>query len=139
MIYGIGVDLVKIRRIEEAVKRWDRRFLDRIFTPIEQEYSYRQKQPFLHLAGRFAVKEAVLKALGTGLRSGIRWVEIEVVNQPSGKPEVRVSGKVKELFKHHQVKEIHVSISHDTDYSVGQAVLIISSSAKKKAKKKKAK
>ncbi len=126
MIYGIGVDLVKIQRIEEAVKRWDRRFLDRIFTPIEQEYSYRQKQPFLHLAGRFAVKEAVLKALGTGLRSGIRWVEIEIVNQPSGKPEVRVSGKVKELLQQHHVEAIHVSISHDSDYSVGQAVLIVS-------------
>ena len=126
MIYGIGVDLVKIQRIEQAVKRWGRRFLDRIFTPIEQEYSYRQKQPFLHLAGRFAVKEAVLKALGTGLRSGIRWVEIEVVNQPSGKPEVRVSGKVKSLLRQHRIAAIHVSISHDTDYSVGQAVLIIS-------------
>jgi len=124
MIYGIGVDLVKIQRIEQAVKRWNRRFLDRIFTPIEQEYSYRQKQPFLHLAGRFTVKEAVLKALGTGLRSGIRWVEIEVVNNPDGKPEVQVSGKVKKLMQQHCVEEIHVSISHDTDYSVGQAVLI---------------
>ena len=124
MIYGVGVDLVKIPRIKEAVKRWDRRFLNRIFTPIEQEYSYRQKQPFLHLAGRFAVKEAVLKALGTGLSSGIRWVEIEVVNQPSGKPEVRVSGKVKTLMRQRGVKEIYVSISHDTDYSVGQAVLV---------------
>ena len=134
MIYGIGVDLVKIQRIEEAVKRWDRRFLNRIFTPIEQEYSYRQKQPFLHLAGRFAVKEAVLKALGTGLRSGIRWLEIEIVNQPSGKPEVRVSGKVKNLMRQRRVKEIHVSISHDTDYSIGQAVLISSLNTKKKAK-----
>ena len=124
MIYGIGVDLVKIRRIEEAVKRWNRRFLNRIFTPLEQEYSYRQKRPFLHLAGRFAVKEAVLKALGTGLSSGIRWVEIEVVNKPSGKPEVRVSGKVKSLMRQRRVKEIHVSISHDTDHSIGQAVLI---------------
>jgi holo-[acyl-carrier protein] synthase len=124
MIYGVGVDLVKIQRIKEAVERWDRRFLNRIFTPIEQEYSYRQKQPFLHLAGRFAVKEAVLKAMGTGLRSGIRWIEIEVVNQPSGKPEVRVSGKVKSLLRRRRVKEIYVSISHDTDYSVGQAVLV---------------
>jgi holo-[acyl-carrier protein] synthase len=129
MVYGIGVDLVKIRRIEEAVNRWSQRFLNRIFTPIEQEYSYRQKQPFLHLAGRFAVKEAVLKALGTGLRSGVRWVEIEVVNQPSGKPEVRVSGKVKKLLQQHRIDAIHVSISHDTDYAVGQAVLI---SAQKK-------
>lgn len=134
MIYGIGVDLVKIRRIEQAVKRWGRRFLNRIFTPIEQEYSYRQKQPFLHLAGRFAVKESVLKALGTGLRSGIRWVEIEVVNNTEGKPEVRVSGKVKELMQQHHVEAIHVSISHDSDYSVGQAVLVSSFTEKKKTK-----
>ena len=124
MIYGIGVDLVKVQRIEEAVKRWNKRFLNRIFTPIEQEYSYSKKQPFLHLAGRFAVKEAVLKALGTGLSSGIRWVEIEIVNLPSGKPEVRVSGKVKSLMKRRRVKEIYVSISHDTDHSIGQAVLV---------------
>src|SRR5262245_58857744 len=124
MIYGVGVDLVKIQRIKKAVKRWDRRFLNRIFTPIEQEYSYRQKQPFLHLAGGFAVKEAVLKAMGTGLRSGIRWIEIEVVDQPGGKPEVRVSGRVKSLMRQRRVKEIYVSISHDTDYSVGQAVLV---------------
>src|SRR3972149_1312123 len=126
MIYGIGVDLVKIQRIEQAVKRWERRFLDRIFTPIEQEYCHRQKQPFLHLAGRFAVKAAVLKGLGTGLRSGIRWGESEVFNAPGGKPEVRVSGKVKELMRKRRVKAIHVSISHDTDYSIGQAVLIVS-------------
>ena len=126
MIYGIGVDLVKVQRIEQAVKRWDRRFLDRIFTPIEQEYCYRQKKPMFHLAGRFAVKEAVLKALGTGLRLGIRWVEIEVVNSPSGQPTVRVSGKVKELMQQNRIETIHVSISHDTDYSIGQAVLTAS-------------
>jgi len=123
MIYGIGVDLVKVQRIELAVKRWDRRFLDRIFTPIEQAYCYRHKKPMIHLAGRFAVKEAVLKALGTGLSLGIRWIEIEVVNRTNGQPTVRVSGKVEKLMRENHVEAIHVSISHDTDYSIGEAVL----------------
>jgi holo-[acyl-carrier protein] synthase len=79
--------------------------------------------PSLHLSGRFAVKEAVFKALGTGWRSGVRWTEIEVINDPQGKPMVTVTGRVKQLMADLGVTEIHVSISHDTDYAVGQVVL----------------
>ncbi len=124
MIIGIGIDLVKSARIGEAVRKWDKRFLNRIFTPPEQDYAFAHKFPHLHLAGRFAVKEAVLKALGCGLRGGIRWTEISVINEPTGKPRVEVAGKVKKLMDKRGVKEIQVSISHDTDYSIAQVVLI---------------
>jgi holo-[acyl-carrier protein] synthase len=123
MIAGIGIDLVKIKRIHEAVKKWDRRFLNRVFTPLEQKYCYARLDPFLHLSGRFAVKEAVFKALGTGWRSGVRWTEIEVLNNPQGKPIVTVTGRVKQLMADLGVVEIHVSISHDTDYAIGQIIL----------------
>ena len=124
MIIGIGIDLVKSDRIKDAVQKWDKRFLNRIFTPLEQDYAFAHKLPYLHLAGRFAVKEAVLKALGTGWSSGIRWTEISVMNKPTGKPRVEVAGKVKKLMDERGVKEIQVSISHDTDYSIAQVVLI---------------
>ena len=124
MIAGIGIDLVKIKRIQEAVKKWDRRFLNRIFTPLEQTYCYERLDPSLHLSGRFAVKEAVFKALGTGWRSGVRWTEIEVINDPRGKPMATVSGRVKQLMADLKVSEVFVSISHDTDYAVGQVILV---------------
>ncbi|MBI3811580.1 MAG: holo-ACP synthase [Nitrospirae bacterium] len=124
IILGIGIDLVKSDRIKNAVRKWDKRFLNRIFTPLEQEYAFAHKLPHLHLAGRFAVKEAVLKALGTGWSGGIRWTEISVINEPVGKPRVEVAGTVKKLMDERGVKEIQVSISHDTDYSIAQVVLI---------------
>lgn len=134
---------MKSARIKDAVQKWDKRFLNRIFTPLEQEYAFAHKVPYLHLAGRFAVKEAVMKALGTGWRGGIRWTEIGVVNEPAcpagrpadgpkgsvqasgtGKPRVEVTGHVKKLVDERGVKAIQVSISHDTDYSIAQVVLI---------------
>ena len=134
---------MKSARIKDAVQKWDKRFLNRIFTPIEQEYAYAHKVPYLHLAGRFAVKEAVMKALGTGWSGGVRWTEIGVVNEPAvraggpadrpkgsakgagtGKPRVEVSGNVKQMMDERGVRAIQVSISHDTDYSIAQVVLI---------------
>ena len=115
---------MKSDRIKDAVRKWNKRFLNRIFTPPEQDYAFAHKLPHLHLAGRFAVKEAVLKALGAGWSGGIRWTEISVVNEPVGKPRVEVTGNVKKLLDKRGVKEIQVSISHDTDYSIAQVVLI---------------
>ena len=127
---------MKSARIRDAVQKWDKRFLNRIFTPLEQEYAFAHKVPYLHLAGRFAVKEAVMKALGTGWSGGIRWTEIGVVNESpdgpegsvktsgTGRPRVEVTGHVKKLADERGVRAIQVSISHDTDYSIAQVVLI---------------
>lgn len=124
MIAGIGIDLVKIKRIHEAAQKWEKRFLNRIFTPLEQQYCFGHLDPFLHLSGRFAIKEAVFKAIGTGWRSGVKWTEIEVTNNSQGKPIVTVNGRVKQLMADLGVIEIHASISHDTDYAIGQVVLV---------------
>jgi len=122
-ILGIGADLVKRARIESAVQRWGDRFVGRIFTPRERDYCFKFRDPYLHLAGRFAVKEALFKALGTGWSRGVAWTEIETINAPSGRPQVSVTGRVAALLKGMGGREIFVTISHDTDYSLGQVVI----------------
>ena len=123
MIVGIGIDLVKNKRIEKAIERWEDRFLMRIFTHQEQDYAKSYASPYLHFSGRFAVKEALLKALGTGLSSGMRWVEMEILNNSRGKPEINVTGRVQALLKEQNVDAVHVSISHEEEYSIGQVIL----------------
>jgi holo-[acyl-carrier protein] synthase len=123
MIIGIGLDLVKIDRVRAVADRWKARFLDRLYTPAERRYCMARPSPYASLAGRFAAKEAVLKALGTGWTDGIRWRDIQVLNDRSGRPRATVSGRVKTLMKRAGVTDIHVSLSHDTDYAIAEAVL----------------
>lgn len=136
MIIGIGIDFVKNDRIKAAVNRWNHRFLDRIFTESECRYAFARKFPYTHLAGRFAVKEAVLKAIGVGWGQGVRWNEISLIpkndgNRP-GKPQVRVTGKVKKIMEQQGVRDIQVSLSHDADYSIAQVLLLGSEASGKR-------
>lgn len=123
MIVGIGLDLVKIDRIRAIAERWQARFLDRLYTEAERRYCLARPAPYASFAGRFAVKEAVLKALGTGWTNGITWHDIQVLNDRTGRPRAAVSGRLKTLMKRAGVTTIHVSLSHDTDYAVAEAVL----------------
>lgn len=122
-IVGIGIDLVKISRLEGITKRWGNRFLDRVFTKTERAYCLQHKHPEYHFSARFAVKEATMKALGTGLQNGICWKEVETRNDSNGKPEVRVSGKTRQLAEAKKVSGIFASIAHDHDYAIGQIIL----------------
>lgn len=122
MIVGVGVDLVKISRIRAAAERWGDRFLTRVFTEREQTYARRRREPAPHLAGRFAVKEAVFKALGVGWRLGVRWREVEVVNNAQGKPELVLTGQTKGLSETLGVTVMHVSLSHDSDYAIAEVI-----------------
>lgn len=122
-IIGIGLDLVKIARVRAATERWQERFLTRVFTDAERRYCFERACPYASLAARFAVKEAVLKALGTGWAQGVRWVEIEVLPDPAGRPHASVDGRVRSLFRAVGVSSIHVSLSHDAEYAMGEAVL----------------
>lgn len=92
MILGLGSDLVDIRRIEEAIGRFGERFLERIFTEVERARCDRQRRPAAGYARRFAAKEAAAKALGTGFRDGVFWRDLGVVNLPSGKPSLSLTG-----------------------------------------------
>lgn len=123
MIIGIGIDIVSVSRIKDAEKRWGRRFLDRVFTEREIKYAMLHKSPHSRLAARFAAKEAMTKAMGTGFTGGITWKDIEVLNKDSGRPEIILHGKVREIAESMEVKGIHLSISHDGDYAVAQVVL----------------
>jgi holo-[acyl-carrier protein] synthase len=123
MILGIGVDLVKISRIERAGGN-HHSFIERVFTQKEQDYCTRQKFPAQHYAARFAAKEAILKAFGTGLSAGMRWTDIEVLHGEGGGPIVNLTGAAKDLADLKGVKQILLSYSHDEGYAVAQAVLV---------------
>jgi len=123
MIIGIGVDLVKIDRINKAGKNHTG-FLERLFTEREREYCSKQKFPAQHYAARFAAKEAVLKAIGTGWSAGVKWTDMEVLHGEGGGPIVNISGRVKDLMDLKGVKQILLSYSHDEGYAVAQVVLV---------------
>jgi holo-[acyl-carrier protein] synthase len=123
MIVGLGVDLVKISRIDKA-GRDHPGFLERVFTQREREYCARQKFPAQHFAGRFAAKEAVLKAIGTGWSAGVKWTDMEVLHGEGGGPIVNVSGRVKDLMDLKGVKQVLLSYSHDEGYAVAQVILV---------------
>lgn len=122
-IVGIGLDLVKIARIRALTERWNERFLRRLFTDAERRECLTRSAPYASLAGRFAAKEAVLKALGTGWTAGVRWVDIQVLNDPAGRPVATVAGAVETLARKAGVTRIHVSLSHDGDYAIAEAIL----------------
>ena len=123
MIIGIGIDLVKISRIEKAGKGHPG-FLERVFTKKEREYCDRMKFPAQHYAARFAAKEAVLKAFGTGMGAGMKWTDIEILHGEGGGPIVTLGGGVKDCADLKGVKQILLSYSHDEGYAVAQAVLV---------------
>ncbi|MBI5755682.1 MAG: holo-ACP synthase [Nitrospirae bacterium] len=123
MIIGTGIDIVAIKRIRDAEAKWGRRFLDRVFTEGEIKYAFIHKSPYIYLAARFAAKEAMMKALGTGLINGLKWKDVEVINKESGRPEVVLHGKVKDIATHTGVTNIHLSISHDGEYAIAHVLL----------------
>lgn len=123
MILGIGIDIVKVDRIEKAVERWSDSFTRRVFTERELEYCTKQKKPAQHLAARFGAKEAVMKAFGTGHAGGVKWTDVEVLHDEKGKPIVALSGVLRDLAAGMGVSEAMISMSHDTGYAVSQAIL----------------
>jgi len=123
MIYGTGIDIVDISRFERFVREGNVPLLNRIFTVNEREYCDARKRSAQHYALRFAAKEAFLKALGTGLRDGISWHDVEVVNDPLGKPELRLSGEAARLFSGNGVKRSFLSLSHDANCAVASVTL----------------
>jgi holo-[acyl-carrier protein] synthase len=117
-----GVDLVDCLRLRETLDRHGQKFLDRVFTPGELAYCCGRKRELEHLAGRFAAKEAVLKVLGTGWRNGIKWTDVEVINEPSGQPRVRLHDECKRLAAEQGLSEILISISHIETHAIASAI-----------------
>lgn len=123
LIVGCGIDLVKIERIEKIIKRWGDNFIFRIFTPLEIEYCEKKKgNKFQSYAGKFAAKEALLKALGLGLREA-NWKEIGIKNDELGQPIMDTSGKLKNIASAKGVSKYFITISHSKDYAIAQVIL----------------
>lgn len=119
MIKGIGNDIIEIERIAASIEKHGQHFLDRIFTLREQKYCLRHHESARHFAGRFAAKEAIVKAFGTGFREGISWLDIEIHNTPEGKPQVNLSALLQNKFDH---PKIEISISHCRTYATAVAI-----------------
>ncbi|MCC6589558.1 MAG: holo-[acyl-carrier-protein] synthase [Bryobacterales bacterium] len=112
MILGTGIDLAEVDRIKAAIERHGDRFLHRVYTAREIAYVERKANRFERYAARFAAKEAGMKAIGTGWRGGITWHDFEVVNEPSGRPTLRLTGRAAEVAERMGVKRINLSLTH---------------------------
>ena len=123
MPVGTGIDIAETQRIEQALERHGDRFSRKIFTPSDIAYCERFKNKAERYASRFAAKEAAFKALGTGWANGIRWLDVEISHQASGKPELLLSGRARELANELGVTRAVVSISHANRYVVAQVIL----------------
>lgn len=122
MIIGLGIDIVEVRRINRALQGSDS-LVKRVFTDKELEYCSKRKNKYQHFAGRFAAKEAALKALGTGWQEGIRWKDVEIIPDDLGKPEVLFHRRAKEVFDQSGADRAVVTITHASEYAVAAVVI----------------
>ena len=122
MVLAIGIDIVEIDRIERAVERLGERFLDRVFTPAEREYCGSRGARFVHYAGRFAAKEAAMKALGTGWAGGVAWHEVEILPSAGGPPQLALHGVARRRFDELGATRALVTISHTHAVAIAQVL-----------------
>jgi holo-[acyl-carrier protein] synthase len=120
MIRSVGVDLVEVDRVQRAVERWGDRFLRRVYTEAEVAYCFHRGEKYRSLAARFAAKEAAMKALGTGWKRGVRWVDIEVVRRPGAAPEIVLHGQSRTLGRGGRFL---VSLSHTHAHAIAVVVV----------------
>lgn len=123
-IYGIGTDIVRVDRIQEMMDKHPGTFLKRVYTESEIEYCSGRKAEAQHFAGRWAAKEAILKAFGTGWSKGIQWTDMEIHNEMGGKPTVRLAGAARELCEKRGIVQVLISISHTSDNAIAFATAI---------------
>jgi holo-[acyl-carrier protein] synthase len=122
LIVGLGVDIAEVARIKAAIERHGETFLRRLYTAKEQEYCERFKNKYERYAGRFAAKEAAMKALGTGWSRGVRWVDVEVTREKGGRPTIKLAGEATKIAEHLGVKYISLSITHTAEQAFAQVI-----------------
>ncbi len=122
MIFGIGIDHIEVERVNKSINRLDG-FLDKVFTAKEQELCESRKTKDQCYAARFAAKEALMKALGTGWQNGVMFTDIEIANDEMGKPIVHTQGKVDEILRMNNIQSIHVSLSHLKNTAMAMVIL----------------
>lgn len=121
-IFGIGTDIIECERIDRMLQRHGDHFVQRVFTEREIRYCSDRKSSDQHFSGRWAAKEAVLKALGTGWIAGIAWTDVEVVNESGGRPVIRLHGGAAKIAEEMQITEVLISISHCKSHATAFAV-----------------
>jgi holo-[acyl-carrier protein] synthase len=119
----MGVDIAEVERIQRAIERYGEVFLRRIYTPKEREYCEQFKNKYERYAGRFAAKEAAMKALGTGWRRGVRWVDLEVVRETGGRPALAILGEAAKIAREIGVKSVALSMTHTETLALAQVIL----------------
>lgn len=123
-VFGIGIDVVEVGRIASSLDEFGERFAARIFTPKEREYCQSKARPELHFAARFAAKEAVAKALGTGIGSEVGWLDLEITRGENGEPILELAGRAKEFCASREIVEIKISLTHARDYAAANAIVL---------------
>lgn len=123
MILGVGIDLIEVPRIQASYEKFGQRFLQRILREEEIAYCMSYKHPGPHLAARFAAKEAVSKAFGTGIGAQLGWQDMEVKRKPTGEPYLVLHGGGLELMARRHGKAVHISLSHTANHATALAVL----------------
>ena len=122
MIIGMGVDIAEVERIQAAIERYGETFLRRVYTTREREYCEKFKNKYERYAARFAAKEAGMKALGTGWRRGVRWVDLEVVREVNGRPTLALTGEAAKIAKELSVRHVALSITHTESQALAQVI-----------------
>jgi holo-[acyl-carrier protein] synthase len=123
-VFGIGIDVVEVERIASAIQRHGEPFLAKIFTAAERDYCESRKNPALHYAARFAAKEAVAKALGTGIGGNAGLHDLEIRHDTAGAPKLHLGGAAEIFAKHHGITDIQISLTHARDYAAANAIAI---------------
>jgi len=123
-LLGIGIDVVEVERIGSSMDEFGEKFVTRIFTQLEQDYCKSQKRPAIHYAARFAAKEAIAKAFGTGIGKEISWLDMEILRQESGEPKVIMHGNGKKYADKLNVGDIKISLTHAEHYAAANAVVL---------------
>jgi len=123
MIIGIGIDLVEIERFRKVVERLKDRFLFKVFTQEEQQFCLSHRDPIPHFAARFAAKEALFKALGTGWAQGVTWLDVEVRRETPNAPSMLIRGHAGQLCSAKGSQKIHLSLSHSDQYAIALVIL----------------
>lgn len=122
VVHGIGIDVIEVERVEQSLAQHGERFLQRMFTAAEQDYCLKQHCPARHFAARFAAKEAVAKALGTGIGAQVHWTDIEIKRGERGEPVVQMHGRGKDFCDQLGITVIVVSLSHAHAYAAASAL-----------------
>ncbi len=123
-LFGIGIDVVEVGRIESSLNEFGGRFARKVFTETERKYCDAQKRPAIHYAARFAAKEALAKAFGTGIGEDLAWLDMEIRRRKSGEPEVFLTGNGEKFAKKHHLVQIKISLTHAQHYAAANAVVL---------------